>query len=733
MSHMVAHAPQPMTVLARLFGEMNARAILKCMSPAMLRGPLAALNLCAPTTPDEDIIALYFTEPMARQFSPNALFDEQWYRTAYPDVAKAIQAGLLLSGFIHFVCFGAQESRWPNSTLYALAQAQEQPYPTLKEIAAETYLHKNPQGILFLSHFPIFSPLEHYNLFGRKLGLLPHGERRRRPVTFDSKYYNILASEFDARFYVDTYHEGVQARPGRSGESPFQQYIIYGIAAVHSPNVWFDEAWYRAFYPDVRASIERGDIPCGFYHFLVTGRDEGRLPSYHRTRALEARMPGVTAPVLHHRIHELAARMRSIPVQLIEDRHDVIWFLLPTINPDLTFGGYKAAFELLLALDANGHRTGIICTQDPSADKTYFLWHKIPPALRALMKKIPVVNRATIQALQISPDDSFIAYSIWDLPMANMMAQETRKPKLFLFVQEYEPIFYDNGGMRVIAEETYNIPHYPIINSAFLVKYFAAHKIGVFGAKHSPVAFRDYAVFEHRINLLPAQTLSSMRQRKVKTLFAYARPEGHAARNLFEVLVLGLRAACKEKLFGDEWRFIGIGALAEHEPIPLGAGHELILLSKQSEEDYRKTVSAIDIGISLMYAPHPSVVPFEFATTGAIVVTNNFENRTDDDLTAFSKNIVPCDPSVTGLRDALRRAVSKVDDYKERSANRYHPAYTEWDQIFTPDWLKNVFGLPRQVVSDKNSITKARHRKAEILSIIPAISTRSPRLGNAKR
>jgi hypothetical protein len=290
-----------------------------------------------------------------------------------------------------------------------------------------------------------------------------------------------------------------------------------------------------------------------------------------------------------------------------------------------------------------------------------------------------------------------------------MMAQETVNPRLFLFAQEYEPIFYDNGGMRVIAEETYKIPHYPIINSMFLAKYFASHQIGVFGAKQNPVQFRDYAMFEHRINRLPAQTAPSMRQRKVRTLLAYARPEGHAARNLFEILVLGLRGACEEKLFDKDWRFIGIGTLGEHDPVPLGDGHEMILRPKQSEEDYCNSIPEIDIGISLMYAPHPGVMPLEFATTGAIVITNTFENRSDTDLTALSKNIIPCEPSVEGLRNALRLALSKVTEFEERSANIYQPPHSEWDEIFTPDWLQNVFGLPEvaQIIEDQ----KLRKRK----------------------
>lgn len=40
----------------------------------------------------------------------------------------------------------------------------------------------------------------------------------------------------------------------------------------------FDEEWYCRTYPDVKAAIEKGDLPSGKAHYLHFGYFEGRLP-----------------------------------------------------------------------------------------------------------------------------------------------------------------------------------------------------------------------------------------------------------------------------------------------------------------------------------------------------------------------------------------------------------------------------------------------------------------------
>ncbi len=47
--------------------------------------------------------------------SPNADFDEVFYRQRYPDVVQPIADGYLISGFDHFLRYGRREGRLPRA------------------------------------------------------------------------------------------------------------------------------------------------------------------------------------------------------------------------------------------------------------------------------------------------------------------------------------------------------------------------------------------------------------------------------------------------------------------------------------------------------------------------------------------------------------------------------------------------------------------------------------------
>lgn len=69
--------------------------------------------------------------------------------------------------------------------------------------------------------------------------------------------------------------------------------------------------------------------------------------------------------------------------------------------------------------------------------------------------------------------------------------------------------------------------------------------------------------------------------------------------------------------------------------IPLGNGHNLNLRAKITETEYVDFMRKVDIGLSLMYAPHPGLGAFEMASVGARVVT--FENRSETYLRGVSE------------------------------------------------------------------------------------------------
>src|SRR5260370_42156288 len=113
--------------------------------------------------------------------------------------------------------------------------------------------------------------------------------------------------------------------------------------------------------------------------------------------------------------------------------------------------------------------------------------------------------------------------------------------------------------------------------------------------------------------------------------------------------------------------------------------------SKFSEPEYREFLRDVDIGVSLMYAPHPSLVPYEMAQAGARVVTNVFENRDEQYLRSISENIVPCHPTVESIAAAITTAMGSLSDVDSRvrgASLRHRPLDSSWQEVFGERFLK---------------------------------------------
>ncbi len=633
------------------------------------------------------LFELYLVTPELCALSPCRLFDETWYRYRYPDVREAIEVGLFPSGFLHFLATGIHEGRLPEEH-YDQSTEINQCFDKTSSVDCD-YIRRHPKSREFLRIFNWIDPAEYYNNFGRLIGIPPVAPSGRLPQAL-LQMYDIVFSEFNEDFYRSAY------LPGQDNEDAFSHYVRYGQKQGHSPNGWFQEEWYRAFYWDVRESLDSGGLPSGFFHYLTVGRAEGRLPAFDLSRALEARMPGVTDPALLRRVDFLKTRVRrpvEVPIPGISNRHPrTIWFILPTLNVDISFGGYQACFALMSAVALMGFRLGVICMEEQRPNLAYFFWRSNDPVLCAALREGEVVGQDALSELKICIEDKFIAYSVWDLAVASVFAARTHGKLPFLLAQEYEPVFYDNSAMKAICAEQYHYNHIPIINSNFLLDYFKTNGVGVFNSTRSGVPL--YYCFEHRINVLPLSNLKEMNARGRRTLVAYARPEGHAARNLFEMVVLVLQRLCTAGVFGPEWEFIGLGALSKLPAIPLGNGHSLSMHMKMEEVEYVRFMKTLDIGVSMMEAPHPSIMPFEFATTGALVVTNTFENRTKEQLVDICGNFIPCRSTLADMERAILDALARVPDFERRLQNVYRQEERHWSEIFSTDFLTSIFGLP---------------------------------------
>jgi hypothetical protein len=106
------------------------------------------------------------------------------------------------------------------------------------------------------------------------------------------------------------------------------------------------------------------------------------------------------------------------------------------------------------------------------------------------------------------------------------------------------------------------------------------------------------------------------------------------------------------------------------------------MIPRQPLHDYQNILRGHDIGLSLMYSPHPSLVPIEMAAAGMLTVTNRLCNKTEEQLHAISPNFVVTDATVDGVRRGLRHSVRRVGQYPERVAGARVNWSRSWDEAF---------------------------------------------------
>jgi len=130
----------------------------------------------------------------------------------------------------------------------------------------------------------------------------PDPAKRLDPVERDRAPVVPLWARFDAEWYVHS-HKGVATHMAELGLSDAEQYYReHGARLGHSPNMFFDEAWYLSQSPDVVAYIAangaEGGFVSGFEHYCHDGY-RGRSPHWLFSEAFyRAANPEVTQGLL---------------------------------------------------------------------------------------------------------------------------------------------------------------------------------------------------------------------------------------------------------------------------------------------------------------------------------------------------------------------------------------------------------------------------------------------------
>jgi O-antigen biosynthesis protein len=272
----------------------------------------------------------------------------------------------------------------------------------------------------------------------------------------------------------------------------------------------------------------------------------------------------------------------------------------------------------------------------------------------------------------------FITTSWWTT--ASTMASVPHESILYL-LQEDERMFYPYGDDHLLCSQVLCNPRLRFaVNSKLLLDHLVASGLENVG--------RNGLAFE------PAFPAEVFRRRAVpgggrRTLAFYARP--HNARNLFYFGLEVLEAAIVRGIVSlDDWDIVLLGK--EIPRIRLdGGSYTPRRLENLSWSEYAAFAGTVDLGLCLMYTPHPSYPPFDMSASGAVVVTNTFANK--QDLSSYCKNILCGDLELEAMLDTLQRGVQLAGDEVTRAENyRSHTLPSDWKQSLAP--VLECFGKP---------------------------------------
>ena len=391
----------------------------------------------------------------------------------------------------------------------------------------------------------------------------------------------------------------------------------------------------------------------------------------------------------------IEAKIAPLTLAVRDDAPERVNLLIPSIDLAHLFGGYIAKFNLARRLAEHGARVRIV-TVDPQPP----LPGSWASALESYDGLGGVLDRVEIafgreSALEVSRSDRFVATTWWSAHIAAHAARELAAgatPDRFLYlIQEYEPFTFPMGTYAALAEESYRLPHVALFSTEMLREFFRERGIGVY-ADGPRVGDRASAAFENAITAVEAPTAGDLAARGSRRLLFYARPEPHAARNMFELGVLALRRALAAGAFGG-WELHGIGTVGGDRRLDLGDGNAIELLRRMDQPEYAATLPTYDVGLALMYTPHPSLVPIEMASAGLLTVTNSFENKTAEQMSAISSNLLTADPGIDSVAAALVEAWATADDADRRARGSQVDWSRDWDRSFGDELLDAVTSL----------------------------------------
>jgi hypothetical protein len=322
---------------------------------------------------------------------------------------------------------------------------------------------------------------------------------------------------------------------------------------------------------------------------------------------------------------------------------------LPSLKASSFFGGTATAL-VVAAMTARLSNMPLRIVQ--TLENGHEVPEKISEFLRAegvafdpkLISILSVAERAynVYGYIPMTQDDIFIASAWWD---AHLISRLPLNKRFIYLVQDFEPIFYNNSDLYVLAEETYKMKNFiPLCNTRIMFDFMKDRNYAAFDSS------AEY--FEPAVSRLKSGQANKKGSDQKRRLFLYGRPDVH--RNLFFTALDAVDHAFREEFLDkDGWEVF----MAGQDKLPnlkLSSGIVVKKKGKMDMDNYIAFSKTVDIAVSPMMAPHPNYPTLEFASIGTAVVTTKYANK--QNLDRYSGNIIMSDIASDSMAGAIRIA-----------------------------------------------------------------------------
>ena len=548
-------------------------------------------------------------------------FDRDWYLCNYPDVAAAG-----IDPAAHYLSTGAAEGRDPGPRF--CTEAYKRRYPEAVAMGLNPLLHYLQQG---MSEGRDISPMEQPKLL--------------------SDVELIAVSEFfDRDWYLKRYPDVAAAEV-----NPAAHYLASGAAEGRDPGPRFSTRTYLRRNRDVAAA---GVNP--LLHYLQLGMNEGRK--------IAPVVPATASEMLRVRFQSL----QELPLFSVRNVPKRISMITDSINSGSLYGGVSTAiiFSALLSRHIGASLRIITCNEPPDGENVskVFEIHNID-----WKDNVQFAWARDGEQIDVGDEDLFVTTSWWSTWRARCSVPAE---KIFYLLQEDERMFYAMGDDRLRCREMLadrNIRF--VVNSRLLFDHLTDEgfsNIAEHGVWFEP-AFPDTTYYVVDREKLPKKTP------KLTFLF-YARPNNQ--RNLYFRGIEAISGALEGSILDPgEWEIHFVGRDLSEFLLP--GDIKPILSENLAWQDYVAIIRRTDLGLSLMYTPHPSYPPLDLAACGAVAVTNRYGRKKS--LTQYSKNILCVGDDIDSLVNGIAEGIALAKDREQRKRNYERSGLgRDWAKAFDP-------------------------------------------------